>query len=217
MVITKQFQIDVETILVSAFSKPEFLQKVCESIAETICEKVEQEILKISEQQNKIQDEVQIIKAKVSKTEYALNKKIDNIEQSTRKRNLRVFGLAETQTENVVSLIIEFFSSKLGITVVPSEIERCHRVGKYTENKSRGIFITFTSYQKRMEVFESKKKLKGEKQTIKEDLTKMRLQIYQEAVGEFGIKNCWTKNGQIFVISNGKIQPYYGSSNEDNL
>lgn len=215
MVVTKQLQTDVETIIMSAFSKPEFLQIICTSIAAKICEQVEKEISKVSIQLKQIQEEFQTFKEKVSTSECILNKKIDNIEQFSRRKNLRVFGLAESQTENVLTTTTEFFREKLGVVVVPSEIDRCHRVGKHIENKTRGIFISFASCNKKTEIFRNKKKLKGERQTIKEDLTKNKLKLYQDAVNKYGLQKCWTKNGQIYINSNGKTQVYHGNQDEE--
>lgn len=190
MVITKQLQTDVESIIMSAFTKPEFLQKICSSIATSISEKIGEEISKINESLNKIHEEFQTFIVKVSTMECMLHKKIDNMEQFTRRKNLRIFGLAETQTEDVVTVATDFFKENLGITVIPSEIERCHRVGKSVENKIRCIFISFNSYNKKTEIFVNKKKLKGKRQTIKEDLTKSRLKLYQEGVNKYGLQNC---------------------------
>ncbi|KAJ8950131.1 hypothetical protein NQ314_007984 [Rhamnusium bicolor] len=60
-----------------------------------------------------------------------------------KEKNLRIFGLAETQTEDKTGgvsteqIVIDFCKRHVGVTLLPSDIERCHRVGKDIENKGK--------------------------------------------------------------------------------
>ena len=50
--------------------------------------------------------------------------------------------------------------------------------------------------------------LKNKKVTIKEDLTKTQLILYQQASEKYGFKNTWSIDGKIMVFANNKKQSY---------
>lgn len=214
MVVTKQFQTDVEEILKNAFSRPDFVANLCKTLASTICEKIEKDIIEVKNELSETKVKYEELKVKIGDIERKYEQKVDNIEQSTRKKNLRIFGLVESQTENTVEIVRQFLQTQLGVLVLDSDIDRCHRVGKPSQNKSRSIFLRLTSYQKKNEIYSNKKKLKGQGQTIREDLTKIRLQRYQDAVAKYGLKNVWTKDNQIFVNKGNKIEVFSGDINK---
>ena len=54
-------------------------------------------------------------------------------------------------------------------------------------------------------IFSNKKKLKGTKITIREDLTKARLAVYKRAVVAFGVANVWSLDGRIHYVDQAVI------------
>ena len=107
---------------------------------------------------------------------------------------------------------METCNTNLGVDLAVEDIERSHRLGPKTLQdvaahgnslgkslKSRPIIVKFVSYRKRHEVFSAKKKLKGKKITIVENLTKTRQRIFNVARKTVGLKNSWTQNGKIFA------------------
>lgn len=75
---------------------------------------------------------------------------------------------------------MDVIKNKLHVSINLSDIERSHRVGKCGtsgNNKPRPIILKFVSYRIREQIFRQKKKLKGSKLSIKEDVTKARAQI----------------------------------------
>ena len=62
-----------------------------------------------------------------------LREQLDDLEQYTRRTNIRIFGIPEstgTHPENTDAKAIDFFANKLGITVSSDHISRSHRTGK---------------------------------------------------------------------------------------
>lgn len=123
----------------------------------------------------------------------------DNMEQFSRKNNIRIFGINETNKENTNELVINLIQNKLNITIDPGEIDMCYRVGTNTEEKVRPILVKFKSNEVRNEIFYKKKTLKGTRITIREDLTKNRVKLVKIAVEKFGAKNVWTNGGKIII------------------
>ena len=70
------------------------------------------------------------------------------------------------------------------------------------DGKPRPIIIKFLSYRQRKKVFDAKRKLKGQKIMISEDLTKKRYKLLQQCLNEFEKKNVWCYDGRIYCITN---------------
>lgn len=95
--------------------------------------------------------------------------------------------------------MLTFFDTKLNVKLSEADFDRCHRIGVSSSKKPRPIIVKFISYQDRYRIFKSKSRLKGSGITIKEDLTKFRYNLLQEAIKKFGGSNVWTSDGRIFV------------------
>ncbi|CAB4023272.1 Hypothetical predicted protein [Paramuricea clavata] len=67
----------------------------------------------------------------------------DNLEQYTRRCNIRIYGIPEAPTESTDDIVISFLQKELGVTISEVDISRSHRVGKKT-NIARPIIIRFT-------------------------------------------------------------------------
>ena len=65
--------------------------------------------------------------------------------------------------------------------------------------KSRLIIVKFLSHRKRHEVFSAKKKLKGQKLAIVENVTRIRQRIFDVARETVGLKNSWTQDWKILA------------------
>ena len=62
-----------------------------------------------------------------------LRDQLDDLEQYTRRTNIRIFGIPEptgTDPEDTDAKAIEFFANQLSITVSSDNISRSHRTGK---------------------------------------------------------------------------------------
>ena len=61
---------------------------------------------------------------------YRLSQEVDDLEQYTRRTNVRIYGVAEQPEENTDNLAVDFFKSELNVDVASNDISRSHRVGK---------------------------------------------------------------------------------------
>lgn len=129
----------------------------------------------------------------------ALNKEVDRLHQYSRRNCVRVFGVPETRNESTDVVVQKLCQEKLGVTLNPTAIDRCHRLGRHNSDKCRPIIIKFTRYYDRASVYKSKSKLKGTGIVIREDLTQIRLDILNASKQKFGLRNTWSTDGVICV------------------
>ena len=133
----------------------------------------------------------------------ALEEIVDNNEQHDRNINLLLHGVAENRDENTTDAFVSALSPLLQISAV--DIERSHRLGPPRGNnvrRPRQIIVRFRDEKKKMEVYRSKKALKGAKLLLTENLTKWRQELFNTAKNILGIKNTWTNEGRIFTRHN---------------
>uniref|UniRef100_A0A8D9ARK6 Uncharacterized protein n=1 Tax=Cacopsylla melanoneura TaxID=428564 RepID=A0A8D9ARK6_9HEMI len=133
-----------------------------------------------------------------------LKNRVDELEQYGRRNSVRIFGLPEEPNENAVNTVMKVVKDKLGIQIIKSNIDACHRVGKGTGQKPRAIICKFTSRLIRDDVFFSKKKLAGSNVSIKEDLTRDRMKLYNKVCEKFGFKSVWTLRGNVHLAYKNK-------------
>ncbi|KAK9685259.1 hypothetical protein QE152_g38176 [Popillia japonica] len=168
-----------------------FIQRVCEILTKTIGKKIDEALKTYSDSIEHLEEQ-----------NNALQGKIDNLEQYTRRNNLRISGLAEEHDENLERKVIAFCKDKLGVTIESKNIDGVHRLGKADKSKSsRPITIQFTNHGCKKNIIKSRSKLKHFKEIffINEDLTKIRHELYKAAQKKWGNKNVWILDGIIKV------------------
>ena len=110
-------------------------------------------------------------------------------------------------------MIINTLNEKLDLDITLRDIERTHGIRDLKETKGKicPIIVKFVRYNDRNIVFRNKKKLKGQKISITENLTKIRMDKLRQAKEVYGFTNVWTNDGKIFFKSdsNAKPQVYY--------
>ena len=130
---------------------------------------------------NELQTSIQVLES--AKVE--ILQQIDDLEQYTRRTNIRIYGIPEStdedSEEDTDSKAINFFSKELGIDVAPNEICRSHRVGKISRSntKPRAIIVRLTNHNKKVMILRKRKLLKINKRpfNVHEDLTIKRRKI----------------------------------------
>ena len=131
--------------------------------------------------------------------------KMDDLEQYTRRTNLRIYGIPEAgeQPEDTDQLTIDFAKSELGVEISPEDISRSHRVGKRS-SKPRPIIVRLVRHNTKVEILRKRRQLKKNKwpYNIQEDLTKTRrdiLKYLRNDIDEGIIDKVWTADGVIFL------------------
>ena len=121
--------------------------------------------------------------------------------------------MEETDDEDTDDKVIDIVNNKLGVSLDINDLQRSHRLGakkKPSEKREtrqskkiyRPIIFKLLNYRKRMEIFGVKKKLKNSGIGITENLTKLRLELYNAAIDLVGRGNAWTSGGNVFAIIN---------------
>ena len=125
-----------------------------------------------------LQGEITDLKTVISdmKSEKALEREkveneLDEQEQYSRRNNLSVFlKVPELRDEDTTNLIINH-GKTIWVALTPNDISRSHRIGNMVHGKIRPVIVNFTSYWKRKEFFDNRKK---DDIFIAEDLTDRR-------------------------------------------
>ena len=127
-------------------------------------------------------------------------------------------GVKEHQQEDVEKLVMGVLDDKLEAGVSVKDISRTHRIGKkrnVSNQKPRPIIVRFISYRQRKQVFDKKKKLRGQGIVITESLTRTRYSLLQKCIEKCGRNNCWTTDGRIKLKCEGEERPFTICSEED--
>ena len=97
---------------------------------------------------------------------------IHTMEQYSRRNCLVVHGIPESK-EDSGDAVLHVFNGQLNVPVTPHSIDRSHRLGRFQQssNKPRPVIVKFVSYETRRQVFSAKRRLKGTKVVITENLT----------------------------------------------
>ena len=149
-----------------------------------------------------------------------LENSLDSAEQYSRRNNLRISGLPETQNESTDDLVLAM-SSAIGADMSIDDIDRSHRVGA-KNNKSgetnsssrpRDIIVKFVSYRSRDKFFRKRRGARSSGYNnvyVDEDLTRNRsLTLFKcrELKRQGRIQDAWTSDGKILVKDrSGKIR-----------
>ena len=104
-----------------------------------------------------------------------LDEQLDDLEQYTRRTNIRIFGIPEptgTDPENTDAKAIDFFANQLGITVSSDHITRSHRTGKRGRTP-RPIIVRLVHHNMKVQLLRKRRELKAQETNfdIREDLT----------------------------------------------
>ena len=153
-----------------------------------------------------LQSEISDLKTVISdmKSEKALKREkveieLDEQEQYSRRNNLRVFlKVPESREEDATNLIIDH-GKTIGVALTPNDISRSHCLGNMVRGKIWPVIVKFTSYWKRKEFFDNRKK---DGILIAEDLTDRRSKILyhdRQLRRDKKILYCWTPDGNIYV------------------
>ena len=137
-----------------------------------------------------------------------LRDRVDDQEQRNRNYCLILHGVDETPNESTDDVVAAVINDNLGINLSVDEIERSHRLGplNITDNRQnlrsskkycRPIIVRFKFICKKIEVFKSKRALKGKQISISENLTKHRYVIYKAAMQKYCMGKVWTNDGRI--------------------
>ena len=162
-------------------------------------------IAKLDEELTKLNNNVALKDKAIAGLEddnYRLSQEVDDLEQYTRRTNVRIYGVAEQPEENTDNLAVDFFKSELNVDVASNDISRSHRVGKKSAAKPRPIIVRFTKHNTKVAVMSLRRVLKERKRpfNLQKDLTINRREILKylnKDIEEGIVSKVWTVDGVI--------------------
>ncbi|CAN7946659.1 unnamed protein product, partial [Ixodes hexagonus] len=98
----------------------------------------------------------------------------DDAENRLRRSNLLFYGIVDEANETWASSekkVLDFCSRHFDISIHPDNIERAHRIGKYSTEKKRPIIVKFSRFKDKDRILFSGPKLKGTHFSVGEDFS----------------------------------------------
>lgn len=131
-----------------------------------------------------------------------LGRIIDRQEMKMRRKMILLHGVPEDKSEDVPARVTGIFAENLDLPNFSSvSIKSSYRLGRSLGGKPRPIVVKFREVAIRDKVWYAKTKLKGTSYTQSEFLTKPRHSAFLAARERFGLNKCWTRDGNIFIIT----------------
>ena len=112
-------------------------------------------------------------------------------------------------SKDTTEAAIAVFNSRLDLNINNEHIDRSHRLGqrRYETDidRPRPVIVKFASYETRRRVFTAKRKLKGTKLVVTENLTKRRSELLRKVRSFDNVECAWTIDGRIIcLLADGK-------------
>ncbi|KAI4466569.1 l1 transposable element-related [Holotrichia oblita] len=168
----------VEKVLGSDILRKELISKIqCDIVAE------------YSKEVQVLTEKVVQLEAELIATRSEVRKSVDDLEQYSRRNNLRIFGVPEEANEDTKVLVSKFCKDKLKLNVGPELMDACHRLPA-KEQQQRPIIVKFHDRATKANVCSRKQELRGTKFVIREDLTRTRHLLMVEAKKSMVIDRC---------------------------
>lgn len=171
-------------------------------------------IEKLTEKLDKAETENQQLKAKLIKNQEMAEEKLNDLEQYSRRNNIRIDGIVDKERESAketVDIVIEKLNAKIPeLKITVSDIDTAHRLGQFAKDRKRSIIVKFQSRLTKQHILRNKKVLHSDRIFINEDLTKMNRAVLQSVrlkQKDF-IQAAWSREGIIYYRDvNEMIQP----------
>ena len=132
-----------------------------------------------------------------------LCERLRDLEDRSRRDNLRIDGIAELENETweqTEEILHNLFKEKLELENI--SVERAHRVGNKGKNDKRTIVLKLASFKDKLKIISGARKLKGTNISINEDYSKETLEIRKEKWKE--VKEL-RKNGTYAILVYDKV------------
>lgn len=141
----------------------------------------------------------------------AIEMKLDGMEQQSRSLNVRILGVEESGKENPEKVVMQLVEKKMGVSLSPADLDRCHRIGSSSNQESpsrstrakpqqsRPILVRFANHRSRALVMGARAELKGSDIFINEDLTQSRQNLLYKLRHCKKADRSWSLDGKIFA------------------
>ena len=128
----------------------------------------------------------------------SLEKVSDDHEQYPRRTCLLFHRIEGGKDEFTDDVVVNMWAGQVGTSDFEKDIDRSHRIGKYSSRKKRPIIVKFVRYKDRHKAYTNKKRLKDSKISITESLTGCRMRQLNKARDKHRFRNVWNHDGKKF-------------------
>ncbi|XP_047129609.2 uncharacterized protein LOC105843398 [Hydra vulgaris] len=138
-----------------------------------------------------------------TKIDNVLKEKQRNLEDRSRRNNLRIEGIYENDKESwgdTEKKVQTFFTEKLGLKDV--EIERAHRTGRKNDGRPRTIILNLQKYKDKLRILKELYRLKGTNTFVNEDFSRETVAIRKKLFAEVKERRL---NGESVTVRYDKI------------
>lgn len=136
-----------------------------------------------------------------------LEKETNNLEQYSRRSNIRITGLVVNETNpDYKQCVCDFVGRNLtdkegnAIIITPDDIDAAHPLPSRDQTKTATIIVKFHSREKRDIIIKHRRDLKGKKMAISEDLTSKNIKLLKELNSSPDFSSAWSWGGKVFAI-----------------
>ena len=124
----------------------------------------------------------------------------DRLQQYTRRENIRISGIIETDGERLKTKIIEL-EEEMDLHITERDINVCHRLGANKGNRTRAIIVRFFARDIKHDFLVNKNKLRNKENYrgvyINEDLTPLRSKLLQYVKRQDVVESAFTREGKV--------------------
>ena len=126
-------------------------------------------------------------------------RKLNDLEQYTRRNSIRIFGVREQTNEDTDQIAIDLAREKLGFALSKTDIDRSHRVYQKDQTKAKPIIVKLCAHNVKSLFMRNKKRLKDTGVSIQEDLTKPTVILLRKTSDHQKVQAAWTTDGRVFA------------------
>ncbi|KAG5883317.1 hypothetical protein JTB14_015273 [Gonioctena quinquepunctata] len=181
--------------IVETKTKTIFTEKYLQDEVDKIVKKINDKYDRII---SNLKNDMDALKKENSELKIAM----DNMEQTSRNKNVRFFRIQENSGEDLVCVILKVTSQTMKVknftekSILPNK-------NTNTNNPSPpSVLVQFVDAALREQILSIRKNLKSTGMSMQKDLTKMKLALMKSAIDKFTKKHVWCCNGNIFVNYN---------------
>lgn len=205
-------------------SHRDIMKKLCDvcdqlSALNTTVQELRGEIFDLRQENDRLKKELELCRKREDRMEEVIKEakfqaavadsRVNDLEQYTRRNNVRVLGVPESAEESVEVCerkVLKIIKEKLELPIMESgDIEAIHRIGRQGKQKQgqptrpRPIIVRFLSRKSTETVLSNRRKLKNTGIVIVEDLTHDNFVLLNKCWDHAGVADAWTRRGNIFV------------------
>ena len=97
-------------------------------------------------------------------------KTINELEQYSRKNCINITGVKEKERESVRKLTKDI-GRAVGVNLTDGDIDTAHRLGRPADGKDRPLIVKFTTFDKRQELYQARRKLRAASAAVDSSLS----------------------------------------------